>query len=60
MSTVFDFSIYNSNVPILAKMRGQSASHDVAFSRYGIFPPFPAILATFQLKMADLEGDIEV
>ena len=36
-SRVFDISIYNRNVPILVKMRGQPASHDVAFSRYGIF-----------------------
>ena len=36
-SRVFNISIYNRNVPILVKMRGQSASDDVAFSRYGIF-----------------------
>ena len=37
-SRVFNISIYNRNVPIPVKMRGQSASDDVAFSRYGIFP----------------------
>ena len=36
-STVLNISIYNRNVPILVKMRGLPASHDVAFSRYGIF-----------------------
>ena len=36
-SRVFNISIYNRNVPILVKMRGQSASDDVAFSKYGIF-----------------------
>ena len=36
-SRVFDISIYHRNVLILVKMRGLPASHDVAFSRYGIF-----------------------
>ena len=43
-SRVFDISIYNRNVPILVKMRGQSASDDVAFSRYGIFHYFTLFL----------------
>ena len=40
----FDISIYNRNVRILVKMRGQSASDDVAFSRYGIFHYFTLFL----------------
>ena len=36
-SRVFKISIHIRNVPILVKMRGQPASDDVPFSRYGIF-----------------------
>ena len=36
-SRAFNISNYNRNVPILVKMRGQPASDDVPFSRYGIF-----------------------
>ena len=43
-SRVFNISIYNKNVPILVEMRGQSASDDVAFSRYGIFHYFTLFL----------------
>ena len=43
-SRVFNISIYNRNVPILVEMRGQSASDDVAFSRYGIFHYFTLVL----------------
>ena len=43
-SRVFNNSIYNRNVPILVKMRGQPASDDVAFTRYGIFLYFTLIL----------------
>ena len=43
-SRVFNNSIYNRNVPILVEMRGQSASDDVAFSRYGIFHYFTLFL----------------
>ena len=39
-SRVFNISIYNRNIPILVKMRGQSVSDDMAFSRYGIFHYF--------------------
>ena len=39
-SRVFNISIYNRNVPILVEMRGQSASDDVTFLRYGISPHF--------------------
>ena len=43
-SRVFNISIYNKNVPILVKMRGQLASDDVALSRYGIFHYFTLFL----------------
>ena len=43
-SRVFKISIYHRNVPILVEMRGQSASDDVAFSRYGIFHYFTLFL----------------
>ena len=43
-SRVFNILIYNRNIPILVKMRGQSASDDVAFSRYGIFHYFTLFL----------------
>ena len=33
----FKITTGNENVPIVVKMRGQPASDDVAFSRYGIF-----------------------
>ena len=39
-SRVFNISIYNRNASILVRMRGESASDDVAFPRYGIFPYF--------------------
>ena len=46
--TVFNIPKYNRNAPILVKMRGESASDDVAFPKYGIFPhfqPFQSLLA---------------
>ena len=39
-SRVFNISLCNRNIPILVKMRGQSASDDFAFSRFGISPIF--------------------
>ena len=58
-SRFLDISLYNRNVPIVIKMRGQSVSDDVAFRRYAIFL-LVAILATFLQKMTDFEAILKL